>query len=207
MLARGLLRLAVWDTTVGSHARHPRGAQPQPVAEPVDLTATVLAGLRQQLPKDHRHIADLTAEQPTRHRRTVAIPPTRDTERGGRAMAASVDNATKAERERLIAEAIHSTEMEGLHVTPAARADADEYGAGRVNSDQLVARTRARYCLDRVVAATGEKATQTIGSPIITPRRPADFRFRDRPGSSSMPPRVSCSNSGASRCAPEEGSD
>lgn len=38
--------------------------------------------------------------------------------------------------------------MEGLTVTPAGRADADEYIAGRIDSDELVARARARYGLD-----------------------------------------------------------
>lgn len=55
--------------------------------------------------------------------------------------------ATEAERERRVAEAIHSVEMEGLHVSPAGRADAQEYIAGTIDSDQLVARARARYGL------------------------------------------------------------
>jgi hypothetical protein len=55
---------------------------------------------------------------------------------------------TKAERERRVAEAIHSGEMEGLGVTPAGRADADEYIAGRIDSGELVARARARHGLD-----------------------------------------------------------
>lgn len=38
--------------------------------------------------------------------------------------------------------------MEGLTVTPAGRADADEYIAGHIDSDELVARARARYGLD-----------------------------------------------------------
>ncbi len=42
-------------------------------------------------------------------------------------------------------QAEHSGEMEGLHVDPATRADAEEYVAGRIDSDELVARTRARY--------------------------------------------------------------
>lgn len=53
----------------------------------------------------------------------------------------------QAERGRRVGEAIHSGEMEGLHVTPATRADADEYVAGRIDSDELVARARARYGL------------------------------------------------------------
>lgn len=59
-----------------------------------------------------------------------------------------VTTTTEAERERRVAEAIHSGEMEGLSVSPAGRADAQEYIAGRIDSDELVARARARYGLD-----------------------------------------------------------
>ncbi|KRC43021.1 antitoxin VbhA family protein [Oerskovia sp. Root22] len=52
------------------------------------------------------------------------------------------------ERERRVRAAVHSGEMEGLKVTPATRRDADEYVAGRITSDELVARARARYGLD-----------------------------------------------------------
>ncbi|WP_309617107.1 hypothetical protein [Salinibacterium sp.] len=54
-----------------------------------------------------------------------------------------------AERARRFAleQAEHSGEMEGLHVDPATRADAEEYVAGRIDSDELVARTQARYRL------------------------------------------------------------
>ncbi|MFT8396683.1 hypothetical protein [Propionibacterium sp.] len=63
-------------------------------------------------------------------------------------MATSTMTATtEAERERRVAEAVHSGEMEGLRVTPATRADAQEYIAGRIDSDELVARARARYGL------------------------------------------------------------
>ena len=60
----------------------------------------------------------------------------------------TVATITEAERERRVAEAIHSGEMEGLIVSPAGRADAQEYIAGRIDSDELVARARARYGLD-----------------------------------------------------------
>ena len=60
----------------------------------------------------------------------------------------STVTTTQAERERRVAEAIHSGEMEGLSVSPAGRADAQEYIAGRIDSDELVARARARYGLD-----------------------------------------------------------
>lgn len=55
---------------------------------------------------------------------------------------------TAAERESRVAEAIHSGEMEGLAVTAVGRQDAQEYVAGRIDSDELVARARARYGLD-----------------------------------------------------------
>lgn len=51
-------------------------------------------------------------------------------------------------RERAVAESIHSGEMEDSRVTQAARADSAEYIAGKIDSDELVARTRARYGLD-----------------------------------------------------------
>lgn len=59
--------------------------------------------------------------------------------------ASTITMTTEAERERRVAEAIHSGEMEGLGVSPAGRADAQEYIAGRIDSDELVARARARY--------------------------------------------------------------
>lgn len=58
-----------------------------------------------------------------------------------------VPATTQAERERRVAEASHSGEMEGLHVSEAGRADAEEYVAGRIDSDELVARARARHGL------------------------------------------------------------
>ncbi len=60
----------------------------------------------------------------------------------------TVTMATAVERERRVAEAIHSGEMEGLHVSAATQIDAGEYIAGRIDSDELVARARARYGLD-----------------------------------------------------------
>ena len=54
-----------------------------------------------------------------------------------------------AERARRSAleQAEHSGEMEGLHITAATRADGEEYAAGRIGADELVARVRARYGL------------------------------------------------------------
>ena len=60
-----------------------------------------------------------------------------------------VITTTAAERGQRVSEAIHSGEMEGLPVTVAGRQDAQEYVAGRISSDELVARARARYGLDR----------------------------------------------------------
>lgn len=50
-------------------------------------------------------------------------------------------------RERVVEEAVHSGEMEGLQVDAATRSDADAYVAGRIDSDELVARARVRYGL------------------------------------------------------------
>jgi Antitoxin VbhA len=61
--------------------------------------------------------------------------------------AESITPDERTEREHRVAEAIHSGEMEGLHVTSETRADADEYVAGRIDSDELVERARARYGL------------------------------------------------------------
>lgn len=54
---------------------------------------------------------------------------------------------TAAERERRVAEAIHSIEMEGLSVSQASQADAQDYVDGLIDSDELVARARMRYGL------------------------------------------------------------
>lgn len=59
-------------------------------------------------------------------------------------MAKSATGVVREERARLVDEAIHSGEMEGLDVTAAGRSDADEYVAERIDSDELVARARAR---------------------------------------------------------------
>lgn len=52
---------------------------------------------------------------------------------------------TTDERERVVAEAVHSAAMEGLTVTPATRADADEYARGSIDVDELLARVDARH--------------------------------------------------------------
>ncbi|RSZ61375.1 hypothetical protein EAH68_13385 [Corynebacterium hylobatis] len=63
-------------------------------------------------------------------------------------MATSRTPATsRSEREWHVAQAIHNGEMEGLHVTPAGRKDAEQYIDGQISSDELVARARARFGL------------------------------------------------------------
>ncbi len=54
---------------------------------------------------------------------------------------------TEAERRFALEQAEHSGEMEGLHITPATRADGEEYAAGRIDIDEFGARIRARYGL------------------------------------------------------------
>jgi hypothetical protein len=54
---------------------------------------------------------------------------------------------TLEERRRIVEDAEHSGEMEGLHVDAGTGADAAEYIAGRIDSHELVARARARYGL------------------------------------------------------------
>lgn len=64
-------------------------------------------------------------------------------------MTATTAAATsRAERERRVQQAMHSGEMEGFTVDPATKRDSDDYIAGIIDSDELVARARARYGLD-----------------------------------------------------------
>jgi len=62
----------------------------------------------------------------------------------------AISTTTKTEsvaRQRRVDAAIHSGEMEGVHVTSATRADAGDYVADRITSAELVERARARYGL------------------------------------------------------------
>jgi hypothetical protein len=51
------------------------------------------------------------------------------------------------ERRRRVEMAVHSGQMEGLEITPATRADAEQYVDGAIDSTELVQRVRARYGL------------------------------------------------------------
>jgi Antitoxin VbhA len=59
----------------------------------------------------------------------------------------TASHVTAAERERRVAEALHSGEMEGFTVDPCTKNDSDDYIAGVIDSDELVARARERYGL------------------------------------------------------------
>ena len=54
----------------------------------------------------------------------------------------------RAERQRVVEEATHSNTMEGLSVTDAARTDAVAFVSGKIDEDELVRITRARYGLE-----------------------------------------------------------
>lgn len=60
---------------------------------------------------------------------------------------ASPTPSTEAQRWFALEQAEHSGKMEGLHIDPATRADAEEWAAGRIDVDELVVRVRARYGL------------------------------------------------------------
>ncbi|MFT4136363.1 antitoxin VbhA family protein [Microbacterium sp.] len=57
----------------------------------------------------------------------------------------AITTAQRAERERQVAEAIHSGEMEGLPTSEATKADADKYVSGEIDLAELEARVRTRY--------------------------------------------------------------
>jgi hypothetical protein len=58
-----------------------------------------------------------------------------------------VGTAAERARRRIVDEAIHSGEMEGLSITDAARADVEEFVSGRIDADDLVTRAQARHGL------------------------------------------------------------
>lgn len=53
-----------------------------------------------------------------------------------------------ARRRSALEQAEHGGEMEGLHITAAARADGEDYATGRIDMEEFVARGRARYGLN-----------------------------------------------------------
>ena len=55
---------------------------------------------------------------------------------------------TRDARERGIAEAMHSLEMEGLQPTAASQADAQEFVDGQIDAAEMVRRARARHGLE-----------------------------------------------------------
>jgi hypothetical protein len=59
----------------------------------------------------------------------------------------ALDAAERARRERAVADAAHSSAMEGLESGPEYRADAAEFIAGDIDIDELGRRTRARWGL------------------------------------------------------------
>ncbi len=61
--------------------------------------------------------------------------------------AGTISAAERELRERVVADAAHSSAMEGLTSSPEYRADAAAFVAGEYDADELVARTRARYGL------------------------------------------------------------
>ncbi len=56
--------------------------------------------------------------------------------------------ADVAARRRIVEEAVHSSEMEGLAVSSETLQDAEEYINGEIDAHELVTRTRARHGLD-----------------------------------------------------------
>ncbi|WP_315915603.1 hypothetical protein [Arthrobacter sp. lap29] len=52
------------------------------------------------------------------------------------------------QRANWVNEAAHSMSLEGLEVSADYRADSQEYVAGKVTSDELVRKARARFGLD-----------------------------------------------------------
>lgn len=62
-------------------------------------------------------------------------------------MTISSASNTRESREREVVEAIHSGEMEGVFISEAARKDSDDYIAGRIDSEELIARAESRYGL------------------------------------------------------------
>lgn len=54
---------------------------------------------------------------------------------------------TAEERAESAAFSLHSSELEGLHVSPATREDTEAYVSGEIDSAELLRRVKARYGL------------------------------------------------------------
>lgn len=72
----------------------------------------------------------------------------------------------RAERARIIEEAVHSIGMEGLELAAVDAADAAEYVAGRITLDEYGRRTRARYG----ASETGRGSGRTADGPAASGR-------------------------------------
>nr|WP_325209144.1 hypothetical protein [Salinibacterium sp.] len=57
----------------------------------------------------------------------------------------TIKTSAHAERERVVSEAVHSAQMEGLAVTAGTRSDADEFVHGAIDIDELIARVDTRH--------------------------------------------------------------
>lgn len=60
----------------------------------------------------------------------------------------AITDAEIARRRSVLEQAEHSGEMEGQPITAETRADGEDYVSGRIDVDELVARTRTRYGLE-----------------------------------------------------------
>ena len=58
---------------------------------------------------------------------------------------ARTTRTTTEARRRAVANAVHSTELEGGTVSPETRADMAEFEAGRIGTEEVMRRVRARY--------------------------------------------------------------
>ena len=86
--------------------------------------------------------------------------------------AASPTPSTGTQRRFALEQAEHSGEMEGLHIDPATRADAEEWVAGRIDVDELLAaHAHAAACGD--LAAFAQRSplrhldAASLGAPLV----------------------------------------
>ena len=86
--------------------------------------------------------------------------------------AASPTPSTGTQRRFALEQAEHSGEMEGLHIDPATRADAEEWVAGRIDVDELLAaHAHATACSDLAAFASRSPLRRldaaSLGAPLI----------------------------------------